>query len=115
MARHFRPAALLLSAALALTSAPFGAALAQTRSIKVHSFDLDLSTKAGQAELEHRIARAIDQVCGPSVGGRMDDIMAYTSCSKSAQASAMTQYEAVVRAAHDGKLANSQTRDVIVR
>ena len=115
MARHIRPATLLLSAALALASGSFGTAFAQTRSIKVHSFDLDLSTKAGQGELEHRIARAIDQVCGPATGGRMDDIMAYRSCSKSAQASARTQYEAVLRAAHDGKLANGENRDVIVR
>jgi len=115
MARHIRPAAFLLSAALALTSGPFAAAFAQTRSIKVHSFDLDLSTTAGQVELEHRIARAIDQVCGPSTGARMDDIMSYASCSKTAQASAKTQYEAVVRAAHDAKLANGQSRDVVVR
>jgi UrcA family protein len=115
MVRRFRPAVLLLSASLALASTAVGAACAQTRSIKVHSFDLDISTKAGQVELQRRIARAIDQVCGPSVGGRMDDIMAYASCSKTAQASALSQYEAVVRAARDAKLANGQNRDVIVR
>jgi UrcA family protein len=115
MAHHIRSGALLLSAALALTLGPLGAAFAQTRSIKVHSFDLDLSTKAGQAELEHRVARAIDQVCGPAVGRRMDDIMSHASCSRTAQANAKIQYETVVRAAHDAKLANDQNRDVIVR
>jgi UrcA family protein len=117
---RIRNAALLLSTALALTSVPLAASFAQagnvqTQSIRVHSFDLDLATGAGQAELQRRIHHAVEKVCGPTGGVAMDDIMSYASCSKTAQASAMTQYEAMVRAAHDGKVASAQNRDVIVR
>jgi UrcA family protein len=115
MHRRIRTTALLLSTALALTSVPLAAGVAQTRSVRVHSFDLDLATKAGQAQLQRRIRYAVEQVCGPSGGREMDDIMSSASCSKGAQASAMTQYEAMVRAAHDGKVASEQNRDVIVR
>ena len=115
MYRHIRPAVLLLSAVLALTSVPFAASFAQTRSVRVHSFDLDLSTKTGQAELQRRIHYAVEQVCGPSGGREMDDIMSRASCSKAARASAMSQYDVMVSAAHDGKIAADQNRDVIVR
>lgn len=112
----YRPtSALLLSAALILASAPFAASSAQTRSISVHSYDLDLSTQAGQAEMQHRIQRAVDRVCGPSVGANMDDITASAACSKTAQASAMSQYQAMVKAAQDRHLASGQTPDLIVR
>ena len=111
----FVPPPCCLSAALALASAPFSASLAQTRSVKVHSFDLDLSSKTGQAELQRRIHYAVDQVCGPSGGREMDDIMSRASCSKAARASAMSQYDVMVSAAHDGKVATGQNRDVIVR
>ena len=109
-----RAHALLLAAALALTAVPF-AASAQTRSVKVHSFDLDLATAAGQATLQQRIHHAVDQVCGPATGARMDEIMSSEACSKAAQVKAMSQYEAVVRAAHEGKVAAGQGQDVIVR
>ena len=112
MTYRIRPAALLLSVAVALTSVPVAAASAQTKSIKVHSYDLDLSTSAGQQELQHRIQHAIGQVCGSGAGARMDDIMSYSACIKTAQAKAMSQYEAVVRTAHDTKVA---TGDVKVR
>jgi UrcA family protein len=112
MIHRIRPAALLLSVAVALTSVPFAAASAQTKSIKVHSYDLDLSTGAGQQELQRRIQHAIGQVCGSAAGARMDDIMSYAACAKAAQARAMSQYEAVVRTTHDPKIA---TGDVTVR
>src|SRR5579872_1069007 len=94
MIHRMRPAALLLSVAVALTSVPLAAASAQTKSIKVHSYDLDLSTSAGQQQLQHRIQHAIGQVCGSGAGARMDDIMSYSACIKTAQAKAMSQYEA---------------------
>ena len=114
MHNRIRPAFLLLCTSLALTSVPLAAGFAQTRSVRVHSFDVDLSTKAGQAELQRRIDRAVEQVCGPS-GVAMDDIMSYAACSRSAQADAMSRYEAMVRSAQDGKVAADQSRDVIVR
>ena len=114
MHNRFRNTALVLSAVLALTSVPL-AASAQTRSVKVHSYDLDLATAAGQATLQQRIHHAVDQVCGPATGARMDEIMSAQACSNVAQVKAMTQYEAVVRAAHEGKVASRQSQDVIVR
>lgn len=110
-----RPAALLLSAGLALTFVASATASAQTRSVKIHTYDLDLATKTGQAELQRRIDRAVGQVCGSGAGARMDDIMSYASCSKAAQANAMSRYDEVVRAAHDPKLAGNQNRDLVVR
>ena len=110
-----RSAALLLAAGLALTFVPLSAASAQTRSVKVHAFDLDLATKAGQAELQRRIDRAVEQVCGSAAGARMDEILSYASCTKAAQSNAMSRYEAVVRTAHDAKLAGGQNRDLVVR
>jgi UrcA family protein len=110
-----RVLSLLLSAALALTAVPFAAASAQTRSIKVHSYDLDLTTSAGQAELQRRIDRAVGNVCGSAVGARMDELASYASCSKVARASAMSQYDVAVKAAHDAQVATRQNRDVIVR
>jgi UrcA family protein len=114
MHHPIRTTALLLCASVALTTISF-AASAQTRSIRVHSFDIDLTTTAGQTELQQRIHHAVDQVCGPSTGANMDNIAAYASCSKAASASAMVQYDAMVKASHDGKLASRQTRDVAVR
>jgi UrcA family protein len=110
-----RALSLLLSAALALTAVPFAAASAQTMSIKVHSYDLDLTNSAGQAELQHRIDRAVGHVCGPAVGARMDELASYASCSKVARARAMSQYDVAVKAARDSKFANGQNPDVIVR
>jgi UrcA family protein len=114
MFHRVRPAAILLSAAVALTSIPL-AANAQTKSIRVHSYDLDLSTGAGQAELQRRIDRAVDRACGPAVGARMDELASSASCSKVARANAMTQYDAVVRAAHNATVATRQNQDVILR
>jgi UrcA family protein len=112
----YRPtSALLLSAALLMASAPFAASPAQTRSISVHSYDLDLSTQAGQAEMQHRIQRAVNRVCGPSVGANLDDVTAAVACSKTAQANAMSQYEAMVKAAQDRHLAGGKTPDLVVR
>jgi len=115
MYHPMRAHALLLSAALALTAVPLAAASAQTRIVKVHSYDLDLATAAGQETLQQRIHHAVDQVCGPATGARMDEIMSAQACSNVAQVKAMNQYEAVVRAAHEGKVASRQSQDVIVR
>lgn len=60
--------ALLIAAALAAVP---GAAQAQgwndrveTRTIRVPAADLDLSTHAGERELERRMRRAVDRLCG---------------------------------------------------
>jgi UrcA family protein len=110
---RFRNTALLLSAVLALTSVPLVAS-AQTRIIKVHSYDLDLSSPAGQAELQRRINQAVDQACGSAAGARMDVIMARNACSKTAQVDAVAQYDAVV-AARQEKVAAAQRGNEAVR
>jgi UrcA family protein len=115
MHRYIRPVTVVLTAVLAFTAIPLSASVAQTKSIRVHSYDLDLATAAGQTEMKHRIQRAVDQVCGPAAGRGMDDIMARASCSNTAQATAMTQYDAMVSAAKTGKVATNQNGDLIVR
>jgi UrcA family protein len=65
--------------------------------------------------MKHRIQRAVDQVCGPAAGRGMDDIMAHVSCTRTAQETAMNQYDAMVSAAKAGKVAANQTGDLIVR
>lgn len=109
MSRHIRTASLLAVTALMLAST---AGFAETRSVRVHSFDLNLASTTGQAEMQRRIHHAIDQVCGPSGGVTMDDRMTDLSCSRNAQASAMTQFEHMVEAARQGKLASNA--DVII-
>jgi UrcA family protein len=82
--------------------------MAGDRSVRVTSWDLDLTTDAGRAIFERRIAHAVEQVCGPSGGVTMDERMNYLSCSDTAQAGAMTQMEVAVRAARERKVAAAQ-------
>lgn len=113
MNRHIRTTCLLAVTALMLASVPLRAGFAETRSVRVHSFDLDLASPTGQAEMQRRIQHAIDQVCGPTGGVTMDDRMSVLSCSRNAQASAMTQFAHMVEAARQGKMASNG--DLIVR
>ena len=113
MNRHIRTTGLLTFMAFMLASVPLTAAFAETRSVRVHSFDLDLASHAGQAEMQRRIHHAIDQVCGPTGGVTMDDKMSDLSCSRNAQANAMSQFEHMVEAARQGKVALNS--DIIVR
>ncbi|HEY2008295.1 MAG TPA: UrcA family protein [Rhizomicrobium sp.] len=82
--------------------------MAGDRSVRVTSWDLDLTTDAGRDTFARRIAHAVDQVCGPSGGVTMDERMNYQSCSNTAQAGAMTQMEVAVRAARERKVATAQ-------
>lgn len=59
--------AAIAAATLALSTAP-----AFAGSVSVNYKDLDLSTPAGQAELDHRLDRAAREVCG------MDEIQTGT-------------------------------------
>jgi UrcA family protein len=109
MTRHF----LRLSAAALVVSglmASFSAlpAMAEDKSVRVTSWDLDLTTDAGRATFQHRIASAVEQVCGPSGSVTMDERMNYLSCSKSARASAMSQMEVAVKAAQERKVATAR-------
>jgi UrcA family protein len=97
--------AVSLSAALVLSVVPLAGSAAQTRSLSVHSTDLDLTSEAGRAELQHRIDRAVDRVCGPLVGVPLDQVHASADCSRTARAAAMNRYAAVIKEAEQRKLA----------
>ncbi|HEX4177036.1 MAG TPA: UrcA family protein, partial [Rhizomicrobium sp.] len=55
-------AALAVSGLMASVSAL--PAMAGDNSVRITSWDLDLTTDAGRATFEHRITHAVDQVCG---------------------------------------------------
>ena len=99
-------AALVVSGAMSSFSAL--PAMAGDQSVRISSWDLDLATDAGRAAFKHRIAHAVDQVCGPSGGVTMDERMNYMSCSRSARAGAMSQMEVAVKAAQERKVATAQ-------
>ena len=100
---HANIAATLLSATLAFTAIPFAASAADAPSATVQTGDLNLGTEAGRAVLKRRIDSAVENVCGfPSARGLTEN-QAYTACAKTARASAMPQYDAMVSAAQSGK------------
>jgi UrcA family protein len=80
-------------------------ALAQTKSVVLHHDDLDLTTDAGRNELQARISRAVDRVCGRSTGVPLDQVAAYTACTKTAMATAMQRYEVVIRQDQERRVA----------
>jgi UrcA family protein len=97
---RFLTAAALLSAML--TAIPVAAGAAETRSVTVRSGDLNLAKDAGRTVLQQRIAHAVDVVCGPHARTTAD-IQAYATCSKTARASATSQFNAMVANAQAGK------------
>jgi UrcA family protein len=97
-----------------LLLAPLGAN-AQTGAVSVRSADLNLTSDAGRAVLQQRIAHAVDRVCGSSHARTTADIQAYATCSKTARANAMAQYNAVVaKAAAEPKLAGAVPTSPVV-
>jgi UrcA family protein len=99
--RNIRTA--LLSAVLLLTALPLAANAGETRSVTVQSGDLNLASDAGRATFQHRVTRAVTEVCGPTFGRTTEEVQAYASCAKAAQASAAPQMDAMVAAAKSGK------------
>ena len=101
-----------LSAALLFAANPIAAA--QTQKIAVHSSDLNLTKGADRATLQQRIAHTVDRICGPDHARTTADVQAYATCRKAAQASARTQFDAMVakaqtatKMASDGKTTTS--------
>jgi UrcA family protein len=84
------------------TALPLAARAADT-SVAVHAGDLDLATDSGQAVLQHRIAHAVNTVCGMSHPRTTAEAQAYAACSASARASATAQFDTMVAAARDGQ------------
>jgi UrcA family protein len=89
-----------LSATLLFAANPLAAA--QTQRIAVHSSDLNLTKGADRATLQQRIAHTVDRVCGLDHARTTADVQAYATCSKAAQASAATQFDAMVAKAQTG-------------
>jgi UrcA family protein len=101
---------------LRLRTAVFSAALllplaANAGTVTVQSRDLNLTTDAGRAQLRHRIAHAVDAVCGPAHARTAEDAQAYASCSKSARAGAALQFDTVVAAAQNSQKVASDRGD----
>lgn len=102
---HMHAAALVVSGLMGSLVLP---AAAETQSVTVKNWDLDLTSQAGRAEFQQRIHHAVEQVCGPTGGVTMDERMNYVTCTKSARADAMAQFEVAVKAAQDRKVATAQ-------
>ena len=79
-------------------------AAAQTQSVKITSWDLDLTSQSGRDTFERRIHHAIEQVCGPTGGVTMSERMNYVTCSKTARADAMAHFQVAVDAAKSQKV-----------
>lgn len=112
MIRNLLRISALAIVACGMTGAFSLPAMAGDQSVRVTSWDLDLTTDAGRAIFERRIAHAVEQVCGPSGGVTMDERMNYLSCSNAAQAGAMSQMEVAVKAAQERKFAAAQKAPV---
>ena len=106
-----RFSAIFLSAGLAVLAASAPARAAETAGIVVHTVDLNLASETGRTLLRQRIDRAVNQACDTSGWGfNIKALRAHDTCSKKAQAAAMPQVEALVKAAQSGKVATN--RDV---
>jgi UrcA family protein len=96
-------AAAVFSAALVLAAIPVAAGAAETRTVVVHSQDLNLTADAGRAALQQRIAHAVGMVCGTDFARTTQDIQAYATCRKQVLASTAPQFNLVVAKAQAGK------------
>ena len=83
--------ALIASLAALAVTAP---AMAQSRSMTVRHGDLNLSTDAGRATLNHRIERAAKTVCGYAVMLDLRASMAVDECRSGAIDAAQEQLAA---------------------
>jgi UrcA family protein len=105
----FNRQALLSTLACAAFLAAANPVAAETRTVQVQSGDLNLTKDAGRTVLQQRIAHAIDAVCGPAHARTTADAQAYATCSKTAHAGALVQYDAMVaKAQADMKVAGNR-------
>jgi UrcA family protein len=115
--RHARSSRILLSAALLLTAIPLAAGAAETRSVAVRVGDLNLDSDAGRTVLRRRIDLAVETICGDvHMRASWEARAAAISCSNTARASAMPQFDALVAAAQSGrKVATDNGKTLSVR
>ncbi len=82
---------------LASTSAVTAGPLSVSIPVQHVSYaDLDLASQAGQATLQHRVARAIEVVCGESDGTLVSEAAAIKACKRQALASTTRQMTVAV-------------------
>ena len=74
-------------------------ASAQTASVSIRTTDLNLTTEAGRATLDARIAHAVDRICGDAHSRSTWAEENYASCARAARAEVKGQVEAAVTAA----------------
>jgi UrcA family protein len=94
---------ILLSATLLLTAIPLAANAADTRTVTVKVNDLDLDSDAGRTVLRARIDQAVETICGDVHMRTTWALRAHAiSCSNTARAGAMSQFDVLVAAARNG-------------
>jgi UrcA family protein len=104
---HRNIASLFLAAGLMVIAAPAGAA--ETRSVLVHSDDLNLASETGLAALRQRVNNAVHEVCqGTGWGFALAAGRAQEACSSKALAAAMPQIDALLEAAQTNRVAANQ-------
>lgn len=88
---------------------------AQTSSVNVRTTDLNLTTDAGRATLDARIAHAVDRICGDAHSRSTWAEENYASCARTARAQVQGQVEAAVTAAENAQKMASQRDAAPVR
>ena len=94
---------LTVAAVLGLALTP-SAAMAESRSVTVPTHDLDLSTKAGQAALDSRVATAVRQICNSSERG-MVARKAEEACAANVRRDIAPQIDVAIADARQTRLA----------
>ena len=94
----------LITAALLACALPAAANAGAAQTATVRAGDLNLGSATGRAVLQSRIDQAVRTLCGDvrtrtSLELHQDAV----SCSQTARAGAMSQFDALVAAARDGR------------
>jgi UrcA family protein len=89
--------AILATGAPALAGGPAG------NSTVVRYSDLNLAREDGQATLNHRIAKAADEVCWQADGPTLTDRQQYAACHATALASAQAKLNAAIASARSDR------------
>ena len=82
--------------------ASFPAVASEPAKVTVGYTDLDLTSDAGQAELNQRIRSAVKRVCGP-VGQQSNGVQERNSCRRAAYKGARSQMQIAVAKAGERK------------
>ena len=88
---------------------------AQTASVNIRTTDLNLTTDAGRATLDARIAHAVDRICGDAHSRSTWAEENYASCAKAARAQVQGQVQAAVSAAENAERMAGQREAAPVR